>query len=314
MSRLFLGIVLGAAFSVGLIVVVSASPWARRPRLADRIAPFVRQRSRASRLLELPAGPSDPFDVVVRILSPLLTRSAAAIERTLGGSRSVERRLVAAGSTSSVEDIRVEQAIWGVVGAFSGVVVAMACAMVSSSLSIVAALLLVATGLVTGVLSRDWWLTVVVRRREQAMLAEFPVIAEFLALAVTAGEAPTSALERVCRLCSGELSRELQVALAEMRVGTTLAASLEALAKRTALDPLARFVDGVVIALERGTPLADVLRAQAADVREAGKRALLAAGGRREIAMMVPVVFLILPVTVLFALYPGLVNITLLAR
>jgi tight adherence protein C len=29
-------------------------------------------------------------------------------------------------------------------------------------------------------------------------------------------------------------------------------------------------------------------------------------GGRREILMMVPVVFLILPVTVLFALYPGL--------
>lgn len=30
-------------------------------------------------------------------------------------------------------------------------------------------------------------------------------------------------------------------------------------------------------------------------------------GGRREIAMLVPVVFLILPVTVMFALYPGLV-------
>ncbi len=30
------------------------------------------------------------------------------------------------------------------------------------------------------------------------------------------------------------------------------------------------------------------------------------AGGRREIGMMVPVVFLVLPVTVLFAVYPGL--------
>jgi tight adherence protein C len=28
-------------------------------------------------------------------------------------------------------------------------------------------------------------------------------------------------------------------------------------------------------------------------------------GGRKEIAMMVPVVFLVLPVTVLFAIYPG---------
>jgi tight adherence protein C len=30
--------------------------------------------------------------------------------------------------------------------------------------------------------------------------------------------------------------------------------------------------------------------------------------------MMVPVVFLILPVTILFALYPGLVNISMLTR
>jgi len=28
-------------------------------------------------------------------------------------------------------------------------------------------------------------------------------------------------------------------------------------------------------------------------------------GGKKEIAMMVPVVFLVLPVTVLFAVYPG---------
>jgi tight adherence protein C len=28
-------------------------------------------------------------------------------------------------------------------------------------------------------------------------------------------------------------------------------------------------------------------------------------GGRKEIAMMVPVVFLVLPVTVLFAIFPG---------
>jgi hypothetical protein len=44
----------------------------------------------------------------------------------------------------------------------------------------------------------------------------------------------------------------------------------------------------LVVAIERGTPLADVLRAQAVDVREIGKRALLEAGGRKEISMMVP--------------------------
>ena len=61
-----------------------------------------------------------------------------------------------------------------------------------------------------------------------------------------------------------------------------------------------------MIALERGTPLAEVLRAQAQDVREAGRRRLIEAGARKEVSMMVPVVFLVLPVTVLFVVYPGL--------
>jgi hypothetical protein len=49
-----------------------------------------------------------------------------------------------------------------------------------------------------------------------------------------------------------------------------------------------RFVDGLVVAVERGTPLGDVLRAQAADVREQHKRDLIEAGGRREVLMLVP--------------------------
>ena len=77
------------------------------------------------------------------------------------------------------------------------------------------------------------------------------------------------------------------------------------LADRTGLVSLTRFVDGMVVAVERGTPLAEVLRAQAQDVREAGRRAVMESGGRKEIAMMIPVVFLVLPVTVLFAVFPG---------
>lgn len=49
-----------------------------------------------------------------------------------------------------------------------------------------------------------------------------------------------------------------------------------------------------------------MLRAQAQDVREDGRRTLMEEGGKKEIYMMVPIVFLTLPVTVLFALYPGL--------
>jgi tight adherence protein C len=126
-----------------------------------------------------------------------------------------------------------------------------------------------------------------------------------LALAVGAGEGPVAALERVVALSRGELSIELGRTLADARAGASLVQALQALSARSELAALVRFVDGVVVAVERGTPLADVLRGQAQDVREAGQRELLESAGRREIAMMVPVVFGVLPVTVLFAVYPG---------
>jgi tight adherence protein C len=165
--------------------------------------------------------------------------------------------------------------------------------------------MLTVIGLGVGVTGADYLLSRRAARREARMLTEFPTVAELLALAVGAGEGAVGALDRVCRLSHGELAGELRRCLADARAGANLPTALQGLADRTGLASLRRFVDGVVIAVQRGTPLADVLRAQAQDVREEGRRALMEAGGRKEIAMMVPVVFLILPVTVLFAVFPG---------
>ena len=96
-----------------------------------------------------------------------------------------------------------------------------------------------------------------------------------------------------------------------MRTGTPVASAFDDYAARTGIPVVARFASGLAVAVERGTPLADVLHAQAADVREAQRRALIESGGRREIAMMVPVVFLVLPTTVMFAFWPGLVGLRL---
>lgn len=52
-----------------------------------------------------------------------------------------------------------------------------------------------------GVLGRDRWLT---RQVSQRMLEEFPTVAELLVLAVTAGEGPVGALERVQRTSDGD--------------------------------------------------------------------------------------------------------------
>lgn len=166
-------------------------------------------------------------------------------------------------------------------------------------------LMLVLLGAALGVVGRDSYLSRQVHQREARIRSEFPTIADMLALAVSAGESSAGALDRVCRSGHGDFVNELSKALADTRVGAPLNEALTSLSDRVAVASVARFVDGLVVAMERGTPLAEVLRAQAQDVRGEGRRELIESGGKREIAMMVPVVFLILPITIVFALFPG---------
>jgi tight adherence protein C len=301
------GALLGLTSGLGLWLVLVRTPWWRRPTLDDRLRPYLARHPRLQRWEPpQPPGGSGPLRTLERLLAPVMADGVRWVERISGGPGSVRRRLDQLGRGGGVEQFRAEQVVWGVVGAAAGGVLGLLAGVGSSGVSVVPVVSLVVIGGLLGVLGRDRWLTAQVTRREQRMLAEFPTVAELLALSVGAGEGAVGALERVARTCAGELSAELRRTLADARAGATLVQALEGLARRTSLASLARFVDGVAVAVERGTPLADVLRAQAQDVRELTRRRLIEAGGRKEILMMVPVVFLILPITVLFAVFPGL--------
>ncbi len=227
------------------------------------------------------------------------------VERLGSPTADLRRRIVRAGRRETVEQVRAAQVLWGVLGLTGGLLLALLLASTRGTPPLVLALLVLVCG-VSGVLARDALLTRQVRQHEARLLAELPTVAELLALSVVAGEGPVGALERVVRSTRGALADELAQTLADARAGTPLTQALERLADRTGLPPLTRFAEGVAVAVERGTPLADVLRAQAQDVRESGRRALMEQGGRKEVLMMVPVVFLILPVTVAFAVFPSI--------
>ena len=306
------GIGLGLTAGTGLYLALTGTPLTRRTTLDARLSPYLRDTPRPSRLLH-DRRALTPFPTLERLLGPVLLDLVKTVEKWVGGVTSVRRRLEQNGGTMSVEQFRAEQVLWGGFGLAASLVLAVLAVVTGTGTN--PAALLMSAGLFTllGVLARDRYLTRQVSQREDRMLQEFPTIAELLALAVTAGEGPVGALERVTRISAGELSKELGRALADARAGRSLVHALEGIAARTSLPALARFVDGVAVAVERGTPLAEVLRAQAVDVREAGKRQLLESAGRREIAMMVPVVFLVLPVTILFALFPGFYGLRLVA-
>ncbi|SFA70165.1 tight adherence protein C [Cellulomonas marina] len=309
------GALLGLAAGVGTVLVLAAHR-ARRVTLDQRLAPYLRAQRRSSGLLgEAGSGGGRGADLLVargaggtlqRLLAPVVADAAALVARVGRPGDELARRLVRAGGHRGVEEFRAEQVVHGAVGLAGGLAAALVLGVLRGGSPLALALLAVLAG-AAGVLLPDVRLTAHVRRREARILLELPTVAELLALAVGAGEGAAGALDRVVRTTHGPLAAELGAVLAEARTGTPLTVALDRLARRTGVPALARFAEAVSVAVDRGTPLGDVLRAQAQDVREEGRRALMEAGGRKEVQMMVPVVFLLLPVTVLFAVFPSAV-------
>ena len=307
MSPVLWGALCGAGVGAGLLMVATRVLVLRRPQLGVRVLPYVRDLPQADRPVVALTSQAGAFRA---LFGPVLASAAQTLERVLGGNASIRRRLERANLPMTVHDFRVEQVLWGLV-AFGGTAAVSLLVALGSPGRALPLLVLCVVAFVLGVLLRENRLTAQVAERERRILAEFPTVAELLALAVGAGEGPVSALDRVVTRSHGELSADLGAVLAEIRTGTPVATALDALARRSGLPVVARFAEGMAVAIERGTPLSGVLHAQAADVREAGRRALIESGARKEVLMMVPVVFLVLPVTVVFAFWPGVVGLHL---
>ncbi|GAA1964751.1 type II secretion system F family protein [Nocardioides panacihumi] len=298
------GALLGALVAAGGLLVGARVRALRRPSLAARVMPFVRD------LPDVGSAGRPQVSAAAGVFGPVLRSTADGVERILGGTASVRRRLERIGSAKTVHELRIEQVLWGL-GAFAVAAAYGLLRTLSNPGAVLSSALLCLVAFVVGVLARDNRLSSQVKARERRIIAEFPTVAELLALAVAAGEGPVLALDRVVRRSGGELSTELARLLAEVRTGRPVGAAFDSLAARTGVPLVARFAGAVAVAVERGTPLADVLHAQAADVREAGRRELIEIAARKEVLMMVPVVFLVLPVTVLFAFYPGVLGLHL---
>lgn len=303
-----LGGFLGLSFGAGLLLII----WrlrARTPRFEDRVGPYLGPRSATSGLLE-EARTVTPFPVLEGFLQPWVKDLGRLAERLGSSTSGLEDRLLRAGRRQTVDQFRVQQILFTVFGVVVGLFLAITLHVLRDSALFAMTALVLLSGAVGFILS-DRRLAGQIAKRETLMLLEFPTIAELFALAVAAGESPAGALERICSNANGEILVELRALRAEIHAGKSLTTALGGLAASTSVAPLARFAEGIAVAVERGTPLADVLRDQAQDVRDSGRRVLMEIGGRKEVLMMVPVVFLLLPVTVVFAIFPSVVTLNL---
>ena len=143
------------------------------------------------------------------------------------------------------------------------------------------------------------------KKRQATMELEFPAIVEVFAILISGGLSPSAALQTIGEHSKGELAEVIRPIIGEMRHGLNFAGALDALTQATGLSPVRRFADSLVIAVQRGTPLAEVVNRQVGEIRNFQRLKNLERAGKAEIALMIPVVFLILPVSILFALWPS---------
>ena len=157
-------------------------------------------------------------------------------------------------------------------------------------------------------------LTKEVKAHRESIDSDYPAIVEVFTLSLSAGESPLTSMQHIASRGSGALSREFEHVISSVMAGIPFATALDSMGRRMTSVAVRRFVDSIVIAITRGAPLIDVLHSQAQESRDFQRNRILSAASKAELSMMIPVVFLILPISILFALWPSLSNLNLFAQ
>ena len=144
------------------------------------------------------------------------------------------------------------------------------------------------------------------RRYRETLDAELPSFIQIISILVATGISPIRALSLVSENSRNQLAREFAHIVRDVNQGSSMIVALDHFSSRAQTRLARRFAGSVAAALERGSPLAQVLMDFVRDARNERRNQIQRRAGRAEIALMIPVVFLILPISVLFALWPSL--------
>jgi len=159
----------------------------------------------------------------------------------------------------------------------------------------------------------DRHLSSLVKARRELIEAEFPSIIEMLTLAIAAGETPVGAFARIADRSDAFLSKEFGKVIQEVRNGRPFHESLDEMSRTLKSPSIRRFIDALVMALVRGAPIVEVLHRHVAEARINQRNLVMDKAGKAETTMMIPIVFLILPISVLFALWPSINQLSFFA-
>ena len=123
---------------------------------------------------------------------------------------------------------------------------------------------------------------------------------------ISAGESTMAALKYTSKRSEGYLPRLIEQSFKKYSGGLNLVQTLDFIATATDSNQVRRLTNSIQIAVERGTPILEVLNNQVTALNKEINLALLKRSGKSEIALLIPVVFLILPVSIGFAIWPSI--------
>jgi len=137
-------------------------------------------------------------------------------------------------------------------------------------------------------------------------LLEIPDFASLLWFAICAGESLENSLRITVSRSTGFVSNEFSKVLQNVDLGALLQIELQNLAAESKSDQVRELATKLSVALGNGTSIAELLADFVQSVTSELRSELLEKAGKNETKMMIPLVFVILPITVLFSIYPSL--------
>jgi tight adherence protein C len=135
--------------------------------------------------------------------------------------------------------------------------------------------------------------------------AELPHFVDQLAIAIEAGMSFDAAMTYLIDASSGPLTEELSRVMTELRVGQSRRAALRSFADRVGTENTLAFANAVLASEQLGSPLASILRAQAADLRHQRQMHAEERAQKTPVKMVFPIAIFILPVLFVVILAPA---------
>ena len=147
------------------------------------------------------------------------------------------------------------------------------------------------------------------QERQAAIALELPDTLDQMTIAVEAGLGFESAMARAGANGKGPLAEELVRTLQDIAVGQPRREAYLALAERTGVQDLRRFIRAVVQADQYGVSIADVLRTQAQEMRLKRRQRAEEKAMQIPVKVIFPLILCILPTLFIVLLGPAVMDI-----